>query len=470
MTDTADLLDERPRGAALGEFALREDYALNPRFVAMVVDAADRGDLTRLRELVTAVSPPDVADLMGFLSAEHREDLVPLLPPEVLAEVLPELDDQIRDEVLERVAPATLATALGELDSDDAAAVVEDLDAGRRGAVLAAMSPTDRAAIETTLAYAEESAGRLMQREVLAAPQFWTVAQTLEHVRSAGEQLPELFFDVYVVSPAFKVLGGVPVSALLKARPDAVLGGLMEPVTEIDVGQDQEEVAYAFEKYHLVSAPVTDADGRLVGQITVDDIVNIIQEENQEDLLALAGVGEVGRDAGVFGIVRSRFPWLFVNLFTASIAVSVISAFQDSIAELVALAVLMPIVASIGGNAGTQALTVSVRALAMRELSAANAWRSVRREIVVGLINGVALACVLGAAAALLFQNPRLGGVIGVAVVLNLLIAALAGSLIPLALDRLGRDPAVASSVFVTMLTDLFGFLLFLGLATAILL
>lgn len=471
MTDAADLLrNEHATGAALEDFALREDYALNPRFVSMVVDAADRGDLTRLRELVTAVSPPDVADLMGFLSAEHREELIPLLAPDVLAEVLPELDDQIRDQVLEQVAPSTLATALGELDSDDAAAVVEDLDAGRRGAVLAAMSPSDRAAIETTLAYEEESAGRLMQREVLAAPQFWTVAQTLDHVRAAGEQLPELFFDVYVVSPAYKVLGGVPVSALLKARPDAPLDTLMEPVTEIDVAQDQEEVAYVFNKYHLISAPVTDADGRLVGQITVDDIVGIIQEENQEDILALAGVGEVGRDAGVYGMVRSRFPWLFVNLFTAAIAVSVISAFQDSIAQLVALAVLMPIVASLGGNAGTQALTVGVRALAMRELNAANAWRSVRREIVVALINGLALATVLAIAAGVLFHSPKLGGVIGLAVVLNLLIAALAGSLIPLALDRLGRDPAVASSVFVTMLTDLFGFLLFLGLATAILL
>jgi magnesium transporter len=292
MTDTAEPLDALSAAVALGDFALGEDYALNPRYVAMVVDAADRGDVRRLRELVTAVSPPDVADLMGFLSAEHREALIPLLAPDVLAEVLPELDDAIRDEVLEQVAPGVLATALGELDSDDAAAVVEDLDAGRRGAVLAAMSPGDRAAIETTLAYAEDSAGRLMQREVLAAPQFWTVAQTLTHVRESGATLPELFFDVYVVSPGYKVLGGIPVSGLLKARPEASLDSIMEPVTEIDVGQDQEEVAYVFNKYHLISAPVTDADGRLVGQITVDDIVNIIQEENQEDILALAGVGE----------------------------------------------------------------------------------------------------------------------------------------------------------------------------------
>ena len=468
MTDTASLPRTAPE--APGDAALREDYALDSRYVQRVVDAADRGDGVRLRTLLAALSPPDIADLMGFLSAEHREEIIDLLDSETLGEVLPELDDDIRDEVVDRVAPATLASALGELDSDDAAAVVEDLEPARRGAVLAAMSEVDRAAIETTLAYGEETAGRLMQREVLAAPQFWTVGQTIDHVRTAGDELPELFFEVYVVDPAYKPVGAVPVSTLLRSRRDLALPAIMEPVTHVDVAMDQEEVAYIFEKYRLISAPVTDEAGRLVGQITVDDIVNIIQEENQEDILALAGVGDVGRDAGVAGMVRSRLPWLLVNLLTASVAVSVIGAFQDSITRLVALAVLMPIVASIGGNAGTQALTVAVRALALRELNSANAFRSVRREIVAALLNGLSLAVVLGAAAALIFQDPELGLVIGLAVTINLQVAALAGSLIPMILDRLGRDPAVSSSIFVTMLTDLFGFLTFLGLATLILL
>jgi magnesium transporter len=468
MTDTASLPPTAPE--TLSDAALREDYALDSRFVQRVVDAADRGDSDRLRALLGAVSPPDIADLMGFLAAEHRKDIVVLLDSETLAEVLPELDDNIRDEVLDLVAPGTLAAALGELDSDDAAAVVEDLEPARRGAVLAAMSDVDRAAIESNLSYAEESAGRLMQREVLAAPQFWTVGQTIDHVRKAGDELPELFFEIYVVDPAYKPVGAVPVSTLLRSRRDVSLPSIMEPVTEVDVAMDQEEVAYIFEKYHLISAPVTDEAGRLVGQITVDDIVNIIQEENQEDILALAGVGEVGRDAGVFGMVRSRFPWLFINLFTAAIAVSVIGGFQESIQRLVALAVLMPIVASIGGNAGTQALTVGVRALALRELNAANAFRSVRREVMAAFVSGLGLALVLGVAAALIFRDRDLGLVIGLAVMLNLQVAALAGSLIPLTLDRLGRDPAVSSSIFVTMLTDLFGFLTFLGLATLILL
>lgn len=468
MTNAADPVLSTPE--ALGDFALQEDYALNPSYVQMVVDAADRADAGRLQELLNAVSPPDVADLMGFLSTEHRLELIGLMAPDTLAEVLPELDDNIRDEVIARVAPATLATALGELDSDDAAAVVEDLEPRRRGVVLAAMSATDRIAIETTLSYGEETAGRLMQREVLAAPQFWTVGQTIDHVRAAGEELPELFFEIYVVDPAYKPVGAVPVSTLLRSRRDVSLPSIMEPVTEVDVAMDQEEVAYIFEKYHLISAPVTDEAGRLVGQITVDDIVNIIQEENQEDILALAGVGDEGRDTNVVGLVRSRFPWLFINLFTAALGASVISLFEDSIARLVALAVLMPIVSAIGGNAGTQALTVAVRSLALRELNRSNAFRAVRREVVAAFLNAVGLAAALGVAAGLIFRDAELGAVIGAAVILNLQVAALAGSLVPLLLDRFGRDPAVASSIFVTTLTDIFGFMIFLGLATMVLL
>jgi magnesium transporter len=454
----------------LEDLALGEDYALNPEFVDMVVDAADRGDAERLRELLGALHPADVADLMGFLSAEYREEVIAHLDPEALAEILSELDTEIREEVLESVSPAALAKALGELDSDDAADVVDDLEADKRAEVLAAMPEIERAAIETSLAYEDETAGRLMQREVVAAPQFWTVGQAIDHFRREGDDLPELFFDIYVVDPSYKPVGAAPVSHLLRSKRDTPLAQIMEPVMEIPVDMDQEEVAYIFDKYHLISAPVVEPGGRLVGQITVDDIVGVIHEESEEDILALAGVSDAGRNADVMDMVRSRLPWLLINTLTAALSASVIRAFEDEIAKLVTLAMLMPIVASLGGSAGTQTLAVAVRALASRELSAYNALRTVGREVAVGVLNGVALALVSGLVIFLVFQDTRLSVTFGLALVANFFMAALAGALVPLALDRMGRDPAVSSAVFVTFVTDFTGFFSFLGLAALILL
>jgi magnesium transporter len=454
----------------LGSLALGDDYALNPRYVEMVIEAADRGDSAKLAELVRHLHPADVADLMGFLSADYREELIPAISPEALPEILAELDDNIREDVLEHVSPAVLAKALGQLESDDAADVVEDLEEDKRDAVLAALSETDRAAIETSLSYDEESAGRLMQREVLAAPQFWTVEQTIAHVRQTADDLPELFFDVYVVDPAFKPIGACPVSQLLKAPPEATLASLMEAVTEIPVGMDQEEVAYIFDKYHLVSAPVTDGGGRLVGQITVDDIVGVIQEEAEEDILALAQVSDAGRDAGLFDIVKTRLPWLITNLFTEALAVTSISFFQAEVARVVALAVLMPIVSSVGGNAGTQTLAVAVRALASKELNAANARRIIGREVIVAVMNGVSLALVMGLATWGVYHSPRLAITVALALVVNIFTAGLAGILAPLLLERLGRDPAVSSPILVTFLTDFMGFFAVLAIAALVLL
>lgn len=450
--------------------ALDEDYVLTASFVEKVVDAADDGDGLRLRSLLEDLHPADVADLMGFLTAEHRAVVTLWLPPDLLAETLPELDDNIREEVLERVPHGTLAEALQELDSDDAAAVVEDLEDDQREKVLAAMPEVDRAAIESSLGYAEDSAGRLMQREVMAAPQFWNVGDTIDHVRAQGEDLPELFFDVYVVDPLNKPIGGVAISRLLRAPRKTPLSEIMDPVNEITVDQDQEEVAYIFEKYHLISAPVIDAAGRLVGQITVDDIVNIIQEENREDILRLAGVADEDRGSSVPEIVRGRVPWLAINLATAVLGASVISFFGGTIQQIVALAVLMPIVSAIGGNAGTQALTVTVRALATRELNSSNAPRTFWRELAVGLANGLVLAPLIGVAAGLWSGDWRIGAVIAASMVLNLMVAATVGVLTPLTLSRLKFDPAVSSAVFVTATTDFFGFLIFLGLATVVLL
>jgi len=450
--------------------ALDEDYVLTASFVEKVVDAADDGDGLRLRGLLEDLHPADVADLMGFLTVEHRGVVVLWLPPELLAATLPELDDGIREEVLERVPHLTLAEALQELDSDDAAAVVEDLEDDRRERVLAAMPDLDRAAIESSLGYAEDSAGRLMQREVMAAPQFWSVGDTIDHVRAQGEELPELFFDIYVVDPLNRPVGGVAVSQLLRAPRSAALTDLMEPINEIAVDQDQEEVAYVFEKYHLISAPVIDSAGRLVGQITVDDIVNIIQEENREDILRLAGVSDEDRGSSISEIVRGRVPWLAINLGTAVLGASVISWFGATIEQIIALAVLMPIVSAIGGNAGTQSLTVTVRALATRELNRSNAVRTFWRELAVGLANGLVLSPLIGVAAALWSGDWRIGAVIATAMVLNLIVAATVGVLTPLTLSRLKFDPAVSSAVFVTATTDFFGFLIFLGLATLVLL
>jgi len=451
--------------------ALDDDYVLTASFVEKVVDASDDGDGMRLRSLLEDLHPADVADLMGFLTAEHRAVVVLWLPPELLAETLPELDDNIREEVLERVPHLTLAEALQELDSDDAAAVVEDLEDDQRERVLSAMPAGDRAAIESSLGYAEDSAGRLMQREVMAAPSFWNVGDTIDHIRRQGDDLPELFFDIYVVDPLNKPVGGLPISRLLRSARAAKLTDIMEPINEITVDQDQEEVAYIFEKYHLISAPVIDAGGRLVGQITVDDIVNIIQEENREDILRLAGVRDEDRGSSVFEIVQGRVPWLAINLFTAVLGASVIGWFEGTIQQIVALAILMPIVSAIGGNAGTQALTVTVRALATRELNSSNAPRTFFRELVVGVANGLILAPLIGIATALWFRDEdwRIGLVIGTAMVLNLIVAATIGVLTPITLSKLKFDPAVSSAVFVTATTDFFGFLIFLGLATIVL-
>ena len=456
--------------AQIEDFALKDDYALNPQYISLVIDAADRGDGMRLRELLDALRPADVADLLGFLSEDYREEVIPWIPADAIGGLLPELDEDIREEVIDTLHTEDIAEVLRELDSDDAAAVFEDLEAGRQQAVLAALPESERAAIVTSLTFEEKTAGRLMQREVMAAPTFWTAGQVIDHMRSNGDDLPDLFFDIYVVDPSYKPVGALAVSSLLRSKREALLSALMTATTEIAVDQDQEEVGYIFEKYRLISAPVVDRSGRLVGQITVDDIVNIIQEESQEDMLALAGVSEQGRDASIFGIARSRFVWLLVNLATAVLASSGIGAFQDSIAKIVALAVLNPIAASMGGNAGTQTLTVAVRALATRELNAANMLRTIWREIAAGVLNGLAFAVVMGVVTVLWFHDWEMAGVTAAAMIINLFAAAVAGILIPLGLERMGYDPAASASVFVTTVTDCVGYFTFLGLATLILL
>lgn len=467
--ETAETSATGPSNPDFEGIALDDDYALSAGFVDMVIDAADRGDGARLSELVAALRPADVADLMGFLTADYRHEIIPHIAPHRLAEILAELETPMREEVLEAVAPTALAKALEELDSDDAADVVDDLDEAKRRSVLAALPAIERTAIEASLAYDDESAGRLMQREVALAPQFWTVGQAIDHLRGAGDELPELFFDLYVVDPAMRPVGAAPVSRLVRARREARLTDIMEAVTEIPVDMDQEEVAYIFDKYHLISAPVVDVGGRLVGQITVDDVVGVIQEESEEDMLALANVSDAGRDASVRGIIGARLPWLVINLVSETVAVSAIAIFQDEVAKIVALAVLLPIISSLGNNASVQTLAVAVRSLASRELNAANTWRVIGREVAAGIANGLALSAFMGLAVVGFYHDPKLALVAGLALMADIIIAALIGILAPLALERLGRDPAVSSPIIVTFTTDFVGFFALLAIAALIL-
>ena len=385
--------------------------------------------------------------------------------------MLAELEPSAREVVMACLDPSHLAAAIQELDSDDATEVVEELDEDIRAAVLAEISEIDREAVEQSLAFDDETAGRLMQREFVAAPEFWTVGHALDHMRATDEELPDMFHDLFVIDTGFRPVGEIPVCRLLSAKRDVPLTELMEtPRILVDPETDQEEVAYLFQKYHLVSAPVVDSAGRLTGMLTLDDIVHVIQDENKEDLLALAGVNDAALADTVIRSVRSRAPWLLVNLATAILASGVIALFEGAIAQVVALAVLMPIVASMGGNAGTQSLAVAVRSIAERDLTAANAMRVIWRELATGTVNGLIFAIVMGVVTLAWFQDVQLAAVIAIAMIVNLACAGLSGILVPLGLVRAGADPAVASSVFVTTVTDVVGFLAFLGLASWVLL
>ncbi|EYD76491.1 Magnesium transporter [Rubellimicrobium mesophilum DSM 19309] len=424
----------------------------------------------RLDALLDPLHAADIADLLEQIGPNQRRDLLALWKGGVDGDILSELDESLREEVIEGLSPGELALAVQDLETDDVVDLVEDLDAEGQAEVLAALPAADRIAVEKALAYPEDSAGRLMQSEVVRAPSHWTVGDAIDFLRS-GITLPDQFYHVVLVDPRLKPVGYVTLGRILSSRRDVRLRDITEDsFRTFHVEDDQGDVARAFERYHLISAPVVDDDDRLVGVVTIDDAMTVLDEEHEEDILRLAGVGEGALSDPVLATARQRIPWLIVNLGTAGLSALVISRFAGTIQALVALAVLMPIVASMGGNAGTQSLTVAVRALATRDLTRSNAWRVIRREALVGLLNGVALAAFLGLATMLLFGSVDLGAVIAVALVVNLLVASLAGTFIPLVLERLGVDPALASGTFVTTMTDVTGFFVFLGLATVVLL
>ncbi len=446
-----------------------EENRLKPAYVRSVTEALEAGDKGRAYDLVEPLHPADVADLFELLPADDRPLLAAAITDLLSGDVIAELNDHVREDMIEALGPEAVAEIAEQLDTDDAVQLIEDMEPADQAAVLAEMEPEDRAAIESALAYPEETAGRLMSREFVAVPEHLTVGDLIDYLREANAgQLPTEFWEVFVVDPAHKPVGTCLLSWVLRTPRAVALSDVMKrDQTLIPVTMDQEEVGNMFQKYALISAAVVDENGRLVGQMTVDDVVHIISEEAGEDVLLLSGAGDGDINEPIREAYSARVRWLVANLATASVASFVISRFESVIATMVALAVLMPIVAGIGGNAGTQTLAVTVRALATNQLTSSNAWRAVRREVSIALLNGVSVAVVIGIAVTLIFGHPQLGLVIGLAMMTNILIAGVAGVLVPLTLDRLGADPAISSSIFVTMTTDSMGFLVFLGLAVA---
>lgn len=451
-TDLADIYDD--------------NGTVRSSFLAHIGAAIGDRDTLTLRRDVGALHQSEVGDLLEALMPEQRRALVGLMGSDFDFTALTEVDEAIRLDIVESLPNAQIAQAVQELDSDDAVYILEDLDQEDQDDILAQLPFTERVRLRRSLDYPEESAGRRMQTEFVAVPPFWTVGQTIDYMRE-DRDLPDSFSQIFVIDPTFRLVGAVDLDRILRTQRKVKVEEVMHETRHaIPATMDQEEAAQVFEQYDLLSAAVVDENERLVGVLTIDDVVDVIQEEAEEDLMRLGGVGDEELSDTVLATSRSRVPWLLINLVMAFLAASVIGLFDASIQQIVALAVLMPIVAGMGGNAGSQTMTVTVRALATRDIDIYNAGRIIRREIGVGLLNGAIFATLIGLVAGFWFSDPDLGVIIAVAMVINLLVAALAGILVPLLLDRVGADPAVASAVFVTTITDVIGFFAFLGLAT----
>lgn len=416
------------------------------------------------------LGPADAAELLSKINEEDRTKLITDHSAAFDPYTFSELDPELRREILEGMSDTQVASLLSELDSDDALDLIVNLDPEYQQRIIRKLSAKTRIKLQEGLNFPEESAGRLMQREFVAIPQFWTVGKTIDYLRAAAPELPETFYDLFVITPTYKVAGIIPLNRLVRSqRPEKLENLALDSTHPIPAAMDQEEVAQIFKREDLTSAPVIDESERLIGVITVDDVIDVIDEEAQEDIMSLAGVEQGDIYRAVLSTTNSRFRWLFINLLTAIAASWVISFFDATIEQIVALAILMPIVASMGGNAGTQALTVAVRALATRELSRANAVRIIWKETIVGTLNGAAFALIMGVIGGLWFHSPLLGAVLAAAMIINLICAGFFGAMIPIALQRAGADPAVSSTVFLTTVTDVVGFFAFLGLASLLL-
>lgn len=471
--------EERPAEASIDEQEAGSSEDLLPDLHSGVEEeilaALDEGHTERVRELIRDLHYSDIADLLERLDDDHRASLVEVLRADFDSDILPDLDEAVREQVIELLGVKDVAAALVEMETDDAVEVLEELDEEDQKQVLEAIPEGDRQLIEEGLSYPEDSAGRLMQRDLVTVPTFWTVGDTIDYLRTEAEKeensLPDHFYNLFAVDPKHKPVGSIHLDALLRTKRPVRLTDIMEPdLKQIPVTADQEDVAFLFRQRDLASAPVVDDAGRLVGVITIDDIVDVIDEEHEEDIMRLGGVREDDLYSAVVDTTKARFSWLLINLLTAILASAVIGLFDATIDQMVALAILMPIVASMGGNAGTQSLTVAVRALAMKEITATNAGRLIGKEMMVGGINGGLFALLAGGVAWAWFGDPVLGIVIAMAMVVNMIVAGLAGTAIPIYLDKNNIDPAISSSVFITTITDIVGFFAFLGLAGLILL
>ena len=442
---------------------------LDPEKISIIEYEVNKKNFSLVVEIVEGLHAADVADLIENISPEHLHALVDILQSTLNPEVLTKLDDNILRRVIEQLGADQTAEAISGLDTDEAVEVLDDLDKSTQQELLARLEGSERESLEKVLSFPEDSAGRLMKKEVMTIPDFWNVGKVIDHLRETDE-LPNEFYELLIVDANFHPIGIVPLNTLLRSkRPVKVIEIMKLSLKKIPFKMDQEEVAYLFQQYDLVSAPVVDEEGKLIGVIMHDDIVDVIQEEAEDDILRLGRVGEAGINDPIITITRNRFVWLLVNLITAAIASYVIFLFDATIEQLVALAVLMPIVASMGGNAGTQTLTVTVRALASRDINSSNAVRHLNKELVVAVLNGAVFACIVASVSWLWFENFGLAVVIFFAMIINMFAAGLSGIIIPLGLHKIGADPALAATVFVTTVTDVLGFFAFLGLAAVFL-
>ncbi len=435
--------------------------------IEVVTNYLENYQNNKIFEYLKDMHNADIAELLQNLDPVLRLSLLNIIENKFDPEILTYLNDSLREEIVETLDIKQLANNAKKLDIDDAVDLVEDLEKEDQNTFLENLEVEERTLIEEGLNYPEDSAGRLMQRKYVSIDQSWNVGQAIDFLRSNKKNLPEDFYDIYLINLDKRVEGVVPLGRLMGSKREVCLNTIInKDLKLIEVNTDQEEVAYLFSKYGLVSAPVIDENKKIIGSITVDDVVEVIEEEREEDILKLGGVGQTDIYNAVIDTTKSRFSWLLVNLLTAVVASIVIGLFEASIEKVVALAILMPIVASMGGNAGTQTLTVAVRALAVKELTASNALKIITKETFIGGINGIIFAIIISIVSMYWFQDIMLGVIIGFAMVLNLIVAGFAGTIIPLTLDRLKIDPALASGVILTTITDVFGFLSFLGLAT----